>query len=101
MSNNFDQSPVEFPFASGRRITPEEVAEAEVALREQFGIVVSRRGRNIKSELEEQTAISIRLHPRVLSWAQTEADRRGVGYQTVINDELLKLCVNSPIGLAE
>jgi len=34
--------------------------------------------------------ISIRLHPRVLAWAKTQAKKKGVGYQTVINDILLK-----------
>jgi len=32
----------------------------------------------------------MRLHPRVVAWAKREAKRRGIGYQTVINEVLLK-----------
>jgi uncharacterized protein (DUF4415 family) len=81
----------EFPFASARRITSEEVVAAEKALKEQFGIEISRRGRPPKLQEEKYEAVSIRLHPKVLLWAKAEGDRRGVGYQTVINEELLKL----------
>jgi predicted DNA binding CopG/RHH family protein len=35
-------------------------------------------------------AVSIRLHPRAVEWAKQEGEKRGVGYQTVINDVLLK-----------
>lgn len=86
MSNNS-----EFPFASARRIPREEVAAAAQAVQEQFGIDAGRRGRPVKSEAEKHEAISIRLHPQVLSWAKAEGERRGVGYQTVINEELFKL----------
>jgi uncharacterized protein (DUF4415 family) len=57
---------------------------------EQFGIEVSKRGRPPKDETEKYEAISIRLHPKVIQWAKTEANKRGVGYQTVINETLLK-----------
>jgi hypothetical protein len=30
------------------------------------------------------------LNPAVLAWAKREAKRRGIGYQTVINETLLK-----------
>jgi hypothetical protein len=30
------------------------------------------------------------LSPKALAWAKKEAKRRGVGYQTVINETLLK-----------
>jgi predicted DNA binding CopG/RHH family protein len=30
------------------------------------------------------------LSPKTLAWAKKEAKRRGVGYQTVINETLLK-----------
>jgi uncharacterized protein (DUF4415 family) len=86
MSNNS-----EFPFAAARRITPAEVAAAEKAVQEQFGITVVRRGRPPKAEQKPYEAVSMRLHPQVLSWAKAEGDRRGGGYQTVINEELLKL----------
>lgn len=79
----------EFPFQSARRITPEEVIAAEKAVKEQFGIEVSKRGRPPKDETAKYEAISIRLHPKVIQWAKTEANKRGVGYQTVINETLL------------
>jgi predicted DNA binding CopG/RHH family protein len=35
-------------------------------------------------------ATSIRLHPKAIAWAKREAKKRGIGYQTVINETLLK-----------
>jgi uncharacterized protein (DUF4415 family) len=35
-------------------------------------------------------SVTIRLHPFVLDWAKAEAKRRGIGYQTFINETLLK-----------
>jgi uncharacterized protein (DUF4415 family) len=81
----------EFPFGSARRISREEVAAAQRAVQEQFGIEVGRRGRPLKAEDEKAAAISIRLHPQVLRWAKAEGEKRGVGYQTVINEELLRI----------
>ena len=34
--------------------------------------------------------VTIRLHPYVLDWAKAEAKRRGIGYQTLINQTLLR-----------
>ncbi len=48
-----------------------------------------RRGRPPKGTAKYQP-VSIRLSPKVLIWAKQEAKRRGVGYQTVINETLLK-----------
>lgn len=42
----------EFPFESARRITAQEVAAAEEAVREQFGIEQPLRGRPPKDESE-------------------------------------------------
>lgn len=81
----------EFPFKTARRITEEEVIAAEKAIKEQFNIEINRRGRPTKQETEKYKTISIRLHPQVIQWAKKEAKTRGVGYQTVINEELLKL----------
>ncbi len=84
-------NPVEFPFAKARKITPEEVMAAEKAIKEQFGIDASRVGRPPKNETEKYQAISIRLHPQVIAWAKAEAKKQGVGYQTIINEALLKI----------
>jgi uncharacterized protein (DUF4415 family) len=81
----------EFPFAHARRISPSEVIAAEQAIQEQFGINYTRRGRPAKSETEKYQSVSIRLHPQVIAWAKSEAEKQGVGYQTIINEALLKL----------
>ena len=47
------------------------------------------RGRPPKGA-EKHQPVSIGLHPSVLTWAKHEAKRRGLGYQTVINEVLLK-----------
>lgn len=83
----------EFPFGTARRITGAEVAAAKQAVKEQFGIEVGRRGRPPKADDEKYEAVSMRLHPQVLAWAKAVAAQRGVGYQTVINEELLRLAV--------
>jgi uncharacterized protein (DUF4415 family) len=77
--------------SEARRITPSEVIAAEQAIQEQFGINYTRRGRPVKSETEKYQSVSIRLHPQVITWAKSEAEKQGVGYQTIINEALLKL----------
>jgi len=84
---------VEFPFEKARRITPEEAIAAETAIKEQFGINYSRRGKPPKSETEKYQVVSIRLHPQAIAWAKAEAKKQGVDYQTIINEALLKLSV--------
>ena len=53
-------------------------------------IEISFPRRLAKNEDEKNEPISIRLHPKVLAWAQEEAQKRGIGYQTVINEVLLE-----------
>lgn len=31
----------------------------------------------------------MRLHPKVFEWAKAEAEKRGIGYQSLINEILL------------
>lgn len=81
----------EFPFASARRITPHESAAAQDAVREQFGIEPPKRGRPTKDDGEKYEPVSIRLHPKVVQWAKDEAQKRSIGYQTVINEALLQI----------
>ena len=73
-----------------RRITPEETEMFRKAIEKKLGVKRPSRGRPEKT-VDKYTPISIRLHPKVLQWAKREAKRRGVGYQTVINDVLLKV----------
>ena len=83
---------VSFPFESARRITSEEVAAAKLAVKEPLGIEPGKqRGRPPKPGDQKYEAVSIRLNSQVLLWAKAEGDRLGVGYQTVINETLLKL----------
>ena len=98
MSDNVEH--VDFPFAAARRITSEEVAAAKLAVKAQFGIEPGKRGRPPKPGDQKYEAVSIRLNPQVLLWAKAEGDRLGVGYQTVINEALLKLSIAVPGGSA-
>jgi uncharacterized protein (DUF4415 family) len=79
-----------FPFERARRITGEEVERFRKAVEAKTGKKrLPRRGRPPKAPTAKYRPIAIRLHPRVLAWAKREAKRRGVGYQTVINEALL------------
>ncbi len=83
----------EFPFESARRITTEEVEAATKAVKEQFDIEPPKRGRPSKDDSERFEPVSIRLHPKVIKWAKEEAEKQGVGYQTMINEALLRLTI--------
>ncbi|MBO9666361.1 MAG: BrnA antitoxin family protein [Bdellovibrio sp.] len=73
-----------------RKVTPSETAIFREMIEKKLGVKRPKRGRPPKAVGAKMTPISIRVHPKVLSWAKKEAKRRGVGYQTVINDVLLK-----------
>ncbi len=79
----------EFPFEKARRRTAREVEAARKAIEVKLGTARPRRGRPPKGA-EKFTPVSIRLDPRVLAWAKREAKRHGLGYQTIINQVLLK-----------
>ena len=81
----------EFPFDAARRVTAKEVETARQAIEEKLGQPRPHRGRPPKGS-DKYRAVSIRLNPKVLAWAKKEAKRRGVGYQTVINEALLRAC---------
>ncbi len=80
-----------FDFFRARRITPKEVAENRKAIEAKLGIKLPPRGRPPKKDHERHRPVTIRLHPHALAWAKQEAKRRGVGYQTIINEALLRL----------
>ena len=80
----------EFPFEKARRISRRELVQARHAIAEKTGIPRKPRGRPGKVVSEKYLPTSIRLHPKVISWARREARRRGVGYQTIINEVLLE-----------
>ena len=78
-----------FPFEKSRRITLRETTSAKKAIEKKTGVKRSMRGRPVKG-INKYRPISIRLHPKVLNWAKKEAKKRGIGYQTVINESLIK-----------
>jgi len=79
-----------FPWHRARRVTPEEVEAARKAIELLTGKPRAPRGRPPKAAAERHRATTIRLHPTVLAKARRAAARRGIGYQTVINETLLK-----------
>jgi uncharacterized protein (DUF4415 family) len=79
----------EFPFETARRLTTSEVEAARKAIEARLGKKRPARGRPPKGP-EKYQAVSIRLSPKVIAWAKKEGKRRGVGYQTVINEALLR-----------
>jgi uncharacterized protein (DUF4415 family) len=80
----------EFPFEKARRISRRELATARRAIEQKTGMPRAPRGRPDKSEEDKYQPTSIRLHPKVMAWARKEARKRGIGYQTVINEALLE-----------
>jgi len=78
-----------FPFEKARRVTARETEAARKAIEKKLGTERPQRGRPTKGPAK-YLAVSIRLNPRALAWAKKEAKRRGVGYQTVINETLLR-----------
>lgn len=80
----------EYDFSKARRFTAAELAANRKAIEATLGIKLKpRTGRPPKPEDERFVPTMIRLNPKVVAWARKEAKRRGVGYQTVINDTLL------------
>lgn len=80
----------EFPFEAARRVTKRDRTAARKAIEAKTGKPRPLRGRPSKSEEEKYQPTSIRLHPKVMAWARKEARKRGVGYQTIINEVLLE-----------
>ena len=80
----------EFPFEKARPVTARELTLARRAIEEKTGVPRPLRGRPLKRRRDKYFATSIRLHPKAIAWAKREAKKRGVGYQTVINDVLLE-----------
>jgi uncharacterized protein (DUF4415 family) len=80
----------EFPFEKARRISSRELAAARKAIELKTGAPRLPRGRPAKSRQDKYQPTSIRLHPKVMAWARKEARKRGVGYQTIINEVLLE-----------
>jgi uncharacterized protein (DUF4415 family) len=78
-----------FPFETARRVTDREIKAARKAIERKLGEKRKTRGRPPKGK-DKYSPVSIRLHPKVIELAKREAKKRGVGYQTVINEVLLR-----------
>ncbi len=78
-----------FPFGVARRVTASEVQAARKAIEATLGKKRPVRGRPPKGP-GKYHAVSIRLNPKVIAWAKKEGKRRGIGYQTVINEVLIR-----------
>lgn len=83
----------DFPFDKARRISSDEVLSARKAIEAKSGKKRPARGRPVKPHDLKFVATSIRLHPQIIKWAKKEAKKRGVGYQTIINEILLEKAV--------
>lgn len=82
-----------FPFEKARRVSSSEVKAGRKAIEAKTGKTRPSRGRPSKSEEQKFVPTSIRLHPKVIEWAKREAKKKGVGYQTIINEILLAKAV--------
>jgi predicted DNA binding CopG/RHH family protein len=86
----------EFPFDGlrptgghrARRVTPEEHQHFKAMVAKQ--LATQSDANTVLNPEEPYQAVSLQLHPKVLTWAKTEAQKRGIEYQTVINEVLLK-----------
>src|SRR5579864_2424380 len=77
-------------FKRARRSTPAELAMFRQAYINTFGHPPPKRGPLRKHPSEKYVPTYIKLHPKIIEWARREGKRRGLGYQTVINQELLR-----------
>ncbi len=75
---------------SMRRATPAETEKYRRAIENTLGVPRPRRmGRPPKRQEDKYRPVFMKLHPRALAWARAEAKKRGMGYQTIINETLL------------
>lgn len=77
-------------FRRARRPTSHEIEANRKGIEAKLGVSRPRRvGRPTKYPGTKLRSVTIRLHPRVIAWAKTEAKRLGIGYQAVINEALM------------
>jgi hypothetical protein len=65
----------------------QQMAAAPRAIEQKTGVPRQTRGRPPKAEAEKHLPPTIRLHPKLLAGARREARKRGIGYQTIIQDK--------------
>jgi uncharacterized protein (DUF4415 family) len=81
----------EVDWSKARRAMPAETEAYRKAIEAKLGVKRKPRGRPRKPVSEKFKSLTIRLDPRVIAWAKREAKRKHIGYQTVLNQELLRL----------
>jgi predicted DNA binding CopG/RHH family protein len=79
---------------SEQRDADRKVVAKKKSANQQLSDYIYHKGRQSKTETEKYKPISIRLHPVILEWAKAEAQKRGIGYQSVINETLLEQIVS-------
>ncbi len=79
----------EFDFSKARKVTPQETEMYRRAIENTFGIERPRRGRPLHGPKKKYRDVHIKIHPQALKWVKNRAKKRGIGYQTVINEILL------------
>jgi len=82
-----------FDASKARRLTLRELEENRKAIEAKLGVTRIQRGRPKKPPLEKFLPVTIRIDPRVIAWAKKEAKKRHIGYQTVLNQHLIKTVV--------
>ena len=74
-----------------RRVLPADVEAARKALQKKYGVKIAPRvagpGRPPKGDLKYQH-VNMRIAPDVLARVRFAANKRGIGYQTLINEIL-------------
>jgi predicted DNA binding CopG/RHH family protein len=94
MTQNSEFPFAEFPFDGLRptvghrahRVTPAEHQHFKTLLAQQLG--TQSVANTVITPEEPYQAVSLQLHPKILNWAKAEAQKRGIEYQTVINEVL-------------
>jgi hypothetical protein len=64
-----------------------ELKSFKKAIEKKLGV---KLGPPFKKAEEKYIPTYIKLNPKIVKWAKREALKKGIGYQTVINNELLK-----------
>ncbi len=76
-------------WSKARRAKPAETKIYRKAIEAKLG--VKRRGRPTKPAGQKLQSLTLRLDPRVIAWAKRQAKRQHIGYQTLLNQTLLRI----------
>ncbi len=68
-------------------------------MKKEFNFKGAKRGARLNSK-NTKIAVTSRLDPDVLSWLRTEAEKKGIPYQTLMNS-LLKEAMQRPVNPEE